>query len=100
MHADMVRNEIEDQAEVVLLQRLAQSFKAGLAAELRIELGMVDDVVAMGAALPRLQEWRGVDMADAETFQIGDDRRGGVEIEIRRELQAVGRDGNAGQHQR
>ena len=47
MHADMVGHEIEDQAEIVLLQRRAQSLEAGFAAELGIELGVVDDVVAM-----------------------------------------------------
>ena len=51
MHADMVGHEIEDQAEIVLLQRSAQPLKAGLAAELRIELGVIDDVVAMGEPL-------------------------------------------------
>ena len=50
MHADMVGDEIEDQAEIVLLQRRAQSLKAGFAAELRIELGVIDDVIAVGAA--------------------------------------------------
>src|ERR1700754_678599 len=100
MHADMVRHEIEDQAEIVLLQRLAQSFKAGLAAEFRIEPGVIDDVVAMGAALACLQERRGIDVADSQTLQIGADRRGCVEIELRSELQAVGRNGNACRHQR
>ena len=38
MHADMVGHEIENQTEVVLLQRRAQSLEAGLAAEFRIEL--------------------------------------------------------------
>ena len=35
MHADMVGHEIEDQADVVPLQRLAQPLEAGFAAELR-----------------------------------------------------------------
>ena len=63
MHADMVGDEIEDQAEIVLLQRRAQPLEAGLAAELRIELGVIDDVVAVGAALARLHEGRGIEMA-------------------------------------
>ena len=48
MHADMVGNEIEDQAEAVRLQRLAQPLKSLFAAEFRIELGVIDDVVAVG----------------------------------------------------
>ncbi len=49
MHADMVGNEIENEAEVVLLQRLAQPLEAGVAAELRIDPGVVDDVIAVGS---------------------------------------------------
>ena len=96
MHADVVRDKIEDQAEVVLFECRAQSLKTGLAAELRIEPGVIDDVVAMGAALARLHERRGVDMADAERLQIRDDGGGRVEVEIRRELQAIGRDRKPG----
>ena len=76
MHADMVGHEIENQTEIVLLQRRAQSLEAGLAAELRIDLGVVDDVIAVGAALARLHERRGVEMADAERLQIGNDGGG------------------------
>ena len=45
---------------------------------------VIDDVVAVGAARARLHERRGVEMADAERLQIGHDRRGVVEVEIRR----------------
>ncbi len=84
MHADMIGNEIENQTEVVLLQRLAQSLEAGIAAELRIDLGVVDDVIAMGAALARLHEGRCIEMRDPKGFQVGDDGSGRVEIEVRR----------------
>src|ERR1700684_1994153 len=85
MHPDMVGDEIKDQAEIVALQHRAQALESGLAAELGIELGMVDDVVAVGAALARLHEWRCVEMSDAERLQIGNNGGSGVEIEIRRE---------------
>ena len=98
MHADMVGHEVEDQAEIVLLQRRAQPLEAGFAAELRIELGVIDDVIAVGRALARLHEGRGIEMRDAERLQIGHDGGGGVEIEIRGELQAVGRDRNGRRH--
>ena len=52
---------------------------------------MVDDVVAVGAARPRLQIGRGIDVADAEPGQIGGKRRGVREAEAVVELQAVGR---------
>src|SRR5882762_3472146 len=100
MHADMVGNEIENQTEVVLLQRPAQSLEAGIAAKLRIDLGMIDDVIAVGTALARLHERRCVEMRDAERFQIGNDGSSRVEIEIRGELHAVGYDRNGGRHYR
>src|SRR5260370_21222488 len=96
----MVGNEIENQTEVVLFQRLAQSLEAGLAAELWIDFGVIDDVIAMGRALARLHERRSIEMRDAELLQIRHDRSGGVEIEVRRQLDAVGRDRNGRRHQR
>src|SRR5450759_1933642 len=72
MYADVVGNEIENQTEVVLLQRPVQSLEAGIAAELRIDPGVIDDVIAVGAALARLHKGRSIEMADAERFQIGD----------------------------
>ncbi len=92
MHADMVRHEIQNQPEIVLPQRGAQPLKAGFATEFRIELGMVDDVVPMRAALAGVHEGRGIEMADAERLEIRHHGSRGVEIEIRRQLQAVGRD--------
>ena len=47
MHSDMVGYEIEDQAEIVLLQRCAEPFEAGFAPKLRIEFCVIDDVIAM-----------------------------------------------------
>ena len=92
MHADMVRHEIQDQPEIVLPQHRAQPLEAGFAAELRIELGVVGDVVAMRAALAGAHEGRRIEMGDAERLQVRHHGSGGVEIEIRRQLQAVGRD--------
>ena len=83
MHADMIGHEIEDQSEIMLLQRGTQPFKTGLAAKLGIELGVIDNVVAMRAALARLHEGRGIEMRDAKRPQIGDDGGGSIEIEIR-----------------
>ena len=48
MHADMVRHEIEDQPEAVPSQRLAQPLESGIAAELGIDRGVIDNVIAMG----------------------------------------------------
>ena len=79
-------------------ERLAQAQERLLAAELGIERVVVDDVVAVRAAGARLEERRGIEMADAERLQIRHDRGGVVEAEARRELQAIGRDRNRGRH--
>src|SRR5882724_8577901 len=80
MHADMIGDEIEDQSEIVLFERRTQALEAGLAAKLGIELGVIDNVVTMRAALACLHEGRGIEMRDPERPQIGDDRSGGIEI--------------------
>ncbi|MFK4488705.1 hypothetical protein ABIA45_003783 [Bradyrhizobium sp. USDA 336] len=98
MHADMVGDEIDDEPEIVLLKRLAQPRKAGLAAELGIELAVIDRVVAMGRAFAGLHHRRGVEMRDAQRLEIRNDRGGLVEIEIRGELEPVGRERNGGRH--
>ena len=91
MHADMVGHEIEDQAEIVFAQRLGETRESGFAAELRIEAGVIDHVVAVRRALARLHEGRGVEMRDAERLQVGHDLGGLLEIEVGGQLQAIGR---------
>src|ERR1700712_5791785 len=53
----------------------------------------------MCAALARLQEWRSVEMRDAERPEVGDDCRGGIESEVGGQLQAIGRNRNGRRHQ-
>ena len=83
MHADMIGHEVEDQSKILLFQRRTQSLEAGLAPKLGIELGVIDNVVAMRAALARLHEGRGIEMRDAKRPQIGGNGGGSIEIEIR-----------------
>src|SRR5260370_17399254 len=45
MHSDMVGNEIENQTEVVLFQRPAQTFEARITAELRIYFSVLTYVI-------------------------------------------------------
>src|SRR5260370_21553083 len=99
MHADMVGHEIENQPEIVLLERPAQPLKTVFAAEFRIERGVIDDVVAMGRTLARLHEGRRIEMRDAKRFEVGDDGSGGIEVEVCRHLHAPGRDRNRPRHQ-
>ena len=98
MHADMNGHEVEDQAEIMLFERLAQSFEAGVAAEFGIQPAVIDDVIAVGRALARLHERRGIEMRDAERLQIGNDFGGLVEIEIRGQLQPIGRNRDGRRH--
>lgn len=81
MHADMVGHEIDDEPEIVRLERLAQSCEAGFAAELGIELAVVDGVVAMGRALAGLHHRRSIEVRDPQRLEIGHDRGGLVEVE-------------------
>jgi len=85
----MVRHEIEDQAEIMALQRRAQAGEASLAAEFGIESTMVDDIVAMGRPSARLHQRRGVEMGDAERSEVRYDLGGLVEVETGGELQAI-----------
>src|SRR5581483_3626486 len=96
--AHVIGDEVEDQTEVVLPESGAETLEAGVAAELRIELCVIDDVVAMTRSLARLGERRGIDMADAERLEIRHDRRGRIEVEIGGQLQAIGRKRDGRRH--
>src|SRR5581483_7225218 len=100
VYADMVGHEVEDQAEVVRFQRVAESLETRLAAEFGIDDGVIDDVIAVGRTLARFCKRRGIDVADAERLQVRHDGGGRVEIEVRGQLQTIGRDGNGWRHQR
>src|SRR6202012_5111530 len=64
MHADMIGDEIKNKAEAMLPQRFAQSLETGIAAKLRIDPCVIDDIIAMATALAGLHEWRGIKMRD------------------------------------
>src|SRR6516225_3024645 len=69
-HAHMVRHEIEDQAHTMPMQRVDQCLEIRLAADLWVELVVVDDVIAMRRTGARLHDRRGVNMTDAECREI------------------------------
>ena len=94
----VVRHEVEDQADLVVLQRRGQPGEAFIATELGIQPLMIDNVVAMGAAGPRFEKRRSVEMADAELLEIGDDGGGIVEPKIFGELYAVRRERDGRRH--
>ena len=86
----VVRHDVEDEAHAVFVQRRDQRVEIGLAADLRIEPAVVDDVVAVRRAGPRLHQRRGVKVADAEPGEIRHQRRGVAKREVLVELQSVG----------
>ena len=88
IHGHMIGHYIQDQAHVVLPQGLGKASQRGLSAQLRIDAGGVDDVIAMGGARARLQQWRGVDMADTQAGEIAHQRGGIVQGETGMKLQA------------
>ena len=88
-HAHMVRNEVENLAEAVRLQRVDHRPEIVLAAELGIERVVVHDIVAVGAPGPRLQIRRRVQMTDPERGQIRRQPGGCRESEILRQLQTI-----------
>jgi len=87
----MVGYEIEHLTETVIAKCRHHVAEIRFVAEFRVELAMVDDVIAMSAARSRLQVRRGIDVADAEPRQVGSQRRGVPETEPLVELQAVSR---------
>ena len=72
-------------------QRARPAAVAGLAAELGVQLRVVDHVVAVRAARRRLQVRRAVQVADAEVGEVAGDRGGVVEGEPGVQLDPVGR---------
>ena len=87
----MVGDDVEDEAHPVPMQCIDELAESFLASELRIELVVVDDVIAMDRACASRHDRRSVDMADPELGQIGDQLGGIVEREAAMELQPIGR---------
>ena len=91
VHADVVRHDVEQEAQAVLARRRDEGAPPVLAPARAAGPGGVDDVVAVVAALAGREQGRGVHRADPERVEVGHElgallqrRRGG-------ELDAVGR---------
>ena len=63
------------------LKRGHHPVEGRLVAEFRIQRVVIHDVVPVRASRPRLQPWRSINVADAQTRQIGRELRGFVETE-------------------
>jgi hypothetical protein len=87
----VVRHDVEHEAHIVGAQAGDERGQVRLAPALGVELGRVDDVVPVGAAAPRPQQRRAVDVRDAERREVVDDLGGGGEGEAGVPLQPVRR---------
>jgi hypothetical protein len=86
----VVGHDVEHEPHPLLRQRLVQRGQVGLGAELGVEHGGIDHVVAVGAALPGAEQRRAVEMADAQAPQVGNERARGGEGEAAVKLEPVG----------
>ncbi len=87
----VVGDDVDHLAEAVALQGGHEAGVGVGTAQLRVDLGVVHHVIAVGAARGGLQVGRQVDVAHAQGGQIGHHRRRFVESEARPQLQPVGR---------
>jgi hypothetical protein len=94
----MIGDDIEDDPDIGGAQRIGQALETIPAANVRIDLVGVADVIAMGGARDRSEYRRAIEMADAKPDQMRDkiDRR--VECHPVSELQAIGGGGKGHVH--
>src|SRR5262245_45634337 len=90
----MIGYEVEYLPETVVAKRRDHLIKGGPVTELRVELAMVDDVIAVRASGTRFQIGRGINVADAQPRQIGRERRRVPKTKFLMEWQAVSRPGD------
>ena len=86
----VVRHDIDNEPHAVRRERRDQRLELGLGADLGVEPVVIDDVVAVRRAGPRLHQRRRIQMTDAEPGEIRDERLGVAEREPLVELQPVG----------
>jgi hypothetical protein len=90
----VIGDDVDDEPHAVRTQRVDQIVELGTAADLRIDLVVIDHVVAMLATRPRAQEWRAVEVAHAQPREVGDDGAGVLEAELAVQLHPIGRPRN------
>ena len=72
-NAHVVRDDVEDLAQAVAVQRLDQGTVIVGAAQSRVELSEIDHAIAVRAPRARLEAGRSVQVADAQFVEIGGD---------------------------
>src|SRR5947209_14020593 len=96
--AHVVRHHVNDEAHLALAQTARELDERALAARLRVDLRVVNDVVAVRASRARPQHRRRVAVGDAEFAEVFDERACLLEGEVAVELEPVGGDGYACLH--
>jgi len=86
----VVRHDVEQLAEVMVGEGEAEPGVAFLASQLGVQVRVVDDVVAVGAAGRGLQVGRAVEVTDTKPGQISGCLRSLVEAEAGLQLDAIG----------
>jgi hypothetical protein len=87
----VVGDHIKNVPHAMLVERGDKFAISRLTTQLRIDLVVIAQIVAMGAVSFGPQIRRAIDMADAQLVQIGNDCGGVAKRELAVKLQAVGR---------
>ncbi|RMS12533.1 hypothetical protein ALP75_203718 [Pseudomonas syringae pv. actinidiae] len=86
----VVGHDVEDQAHAVFAQGRYQAQQGRFAAQLRVDDGRVDHIVAMHGASAGLEQRRRVDVTDAQAGEVGHQWHGVIKGEVFMKLQALG----------
>ena len=89
-YAHVVGYGVQKQSHAPGSQGVTENVKVPVSPKLRIELAVIANVIAVGAARSSFQKGRGVAVADTEVVQVIEQRGGIREGEAAVELQAVG----------
>ena len=84
--AHVVRHHVDEHPHAALAQPRRQGLQILVGADLWVEMSVVGDVVAVGAARCGTEEWRRVECADPEVMEIRNDgacvRKGKPRVEL------------------
>src|SRR5260221_1436337 len=92
----MIGNKIRDVTHIPLAEGSDKGIKILLGAESRIQLVMINDVIAVIGSSAGAIEWRTINVADPELGQVRTNLRRILEREVAAELQPVSCRWNAG----
>ena len=71
----MVGNDVEQQSESQSFELRGKAREPLIAAQLRIQPVMAGNVVPMHTAGPGFKDGRGIEIPDAQFFEVGQDRK-------------------------